>query len=115
AGGLAGVLPLGHGPVAPFGMGYWNVIARRLETRGLLRQAAGGWAIGYWRLSGRVSLRGSSRTGCSETASMQPISAPAREIFGTTPDVESVMRRLEMAIPSPSAAISSASRTASKL
>jgi len=46
---------------------------------------------------------------------MQPISAPARAISGTTPEVESVIRRLEMAIPSPSAAIKSASRTASKL
>jgi hypothetical protein len=46
---------------------------------------------------------------------MQPISAPARSIFGTTPEVESVMRRLEIAIPSPSATISSASRTASRL
>ena len=46
---------------------------------------------------------------------MQPISAPARAIIGTTPEVDSVMRRLEMAMPSPSATISSASRTASKL
>ena len=46
---------------------------------------------------------------------MQPISAPARAIFGTTPEVESVMRRLEMAMPSPSATSRSASRTASKL
>ena len=30
---------------------------------------------------------------------MQPISAPARAIFGTTPEVESVMRRLEMREP----------------
>jgi len=36
-------------------------------------------------------------------------------MFGTTPDVESVMRRLEMAIPSPSAPIRSASRTASEI
>ena len=33
---------------------------------------------------------------------MTPISAPARAIFGTTPEVDSVMRRLEMASPSPS-------------
>ncbi len=36
-------------------------------------------------------------------------------MLGTTPEVESVMRRLEMAMPSPSATTSSASRTASKL
>ena len=46
---------------------------------------------------------------------MVPISAPARAMFGTTPEVESVIRRLEMPIPSPSATISRASRTASKL
>jgi hypothetical protein len=46
---------------------------------------------------------------------MQPISAPARAIIGTTPDVESVMRRLEMESPSPSAMTPMASRTASKL
>ena len=46
---------------------------------------------------------------------MQPISAPARSMFGTTPEVDSVMRRLEMPRPSPSDTISSASRTASRL
>ena len=30
---------------------------------------------------------------------MEPISAPARAIFGTTPEVDSVMRRLEMLEP----------------
>ena len=52
---------------------------------------------------------------CSEIASDEPISFPARSITGTTPAVDSVMRRLEMAMPSPSAATRSASRTASKL
>ena len=46
---------------------------------------------------------------------MQPISAPARSIIGTTPEVDSVMRRLEMLRPSPSAMTWIASRTASKL
>ena len=36
-------------------------------------------------------------------------------MFGTTPEVDSVILRLEIEIPSPSATISSASRTASKL
>jgi hypothetical protein len=36
-------------------------------------------------------------------------------MFGTTPEVDSVMRRREMPMPSLSATISSASRTASKL
>ena len=48
-------------------------------------------------------------------ASMTPISSPARAIIGTTPEVESVMRRRESAMPSPSEAISSASLTLSKL
>ena len=46
---------------------------------------------------------------------MTPISAPARAMFGTTPEVDSVIRRFEMPMPSPSATTSSASRTASKL
>ncbi len=46
---------------------------------------------------------------------MTPISAPVRSIIGTTPEVESVMRRFDSAIPSPSEAISSASLTLSKL
>ena len=46
---------------------------------------------------------------------MEPISAPARAIIGTTPEVDSVMRRLERLSPSPSATTASASRTASKL
>ena len=46
---------------------------------------------------------------------MEPISAPARAIFGTTPEVDSVMRRLEMLKPSPSATTLRPSRTASKL
>jgi hypothetical protein len=68
------------------------------------------------RLSGTSSLRKSSRTACSETASMQPISAPARAMFGTTPEVESVMPALgDGDALRPSATIRSASRTASKL
>ena len=39
---------------------------------------------------------------------MQPISVPARAILGTTPDVDSVIRRLEMLRPSPSATTLSA-------
>ena len=46
---------------------------------------------------------------------MTPISAPARSIIGTTPEVDSVMRRREIASPSPSCTTASASRTASKL
>ena len=59
--------------------------------------------------------RKSSRAACSETASITPISAPHRGMFGTTPEVDNVIRRFEIAIPSPSATISKASRTASKL
>ncbi len=46
---------------------------------------------------------------------MVPASSPQRGISGTTPEVDSVMRRLEMDSPSPSAAIAMASRTWSKL
>jgi len=47
---------------------------------------------------------------------MTPISSPVRTMLGTTPDVDSVMRRREMPMPSLSATIvKSASRTASKL
>jgi hypothetical protein len=53
--------------------------------------------------------------GISDIASIEPISAPARAISGTTPEVDSVIRRLEMLNPSPSATTLSPSRTASKL
>jgi hypothetical protein len=66
-------------------------------------------------LSGTKQSRRSSVTACSETASIEPISAPARARFGTTPDVDSVIRRLEMLKPSPSAITLIPSRTASKL
>jgi hypothetical protein len=46
---------------------------------------------------------------------MTPISSPARAMFGTTPDVDNVIRRLEMLRPSPSAITLRPSRTASKL
>ena len=42
---------------------------------------------------------------------MVPASPPQRGISGTTPEVESVMRRLEIDSPSPSAVIAIASRT----
>ena len=70
---------------------------------------------GYLRFSGTSSLRSSSVTACSETASMTPISVPARAMLGTTPDVDNVIRRLEMLKPSPSATTPRPSRTASKL
>ena len=46
---------------------------------------------------------------------MTPISSPVRKISGTTPEVDSVMRRFDSDSPSPSDAISSAFLTASKL
>ena len=50
-------------------------------------------------MSGTNWSRNSSVTACSEIASIEPISAPARAISGTTPEVDSVMRRLEMLNP----------------
>ena len=46
---------------------------------------------------------------CSEIASIAPISLAGAVIFGTTPEVERVIRRREMPMPSPSAMIDSAS------
>ena len=57
----------------------------------------------------------SSVVPCSEIASMVPISSPARWISGTTPEVDSVMRRFDSEMPSPSETISIASFTLSKL
>ena len=44
---------------------------------------------------------------------MTPISRPVGSMYGTTPEVESVMRRLDSEMPSPSDAISSACLTLS--
>ena len=57
--------------------------------------------------------RNSSVTACSEIASMTPSSSPQRSIIGTTPAVDSVMRRREMAMPSWSITIFSALATLS--
>jgi hypothetical protein len=53
-------------------------------------------------LIGMMAVRTSSVTACSETARLTPSSSPQRAISGTTPEVERVIRRLEMAMPSPS-------------
>jgi hypothetical protein len=52
------------------------------------------------RLSGTNSSRSSSRTAWSEIASMVLASAPRRSICGTTPEVETVMRRRDRPRPS---------------
>ncbi len=65
----------------------------------------------YLRLIGTISSRTSLVTAWSETARLTPISAPARAIIGTTPEVERVMRRFDKASPSPSITSFSASRT----
>ena len=72
-------------------------------------------SIGYFRLSGTSLSRSALLVACSETASMVPHSAPSRAISGTTPEVETVMRRFDSERPSPSVRIAIASRTASKL
>ncbi len=54
----------------------------------------------YLRLIGTISSRTSLVTAWSETARLTPISAPARAIIGTTPDVDSVMRRRDRPMPS---------------
>jgi len=71
--------------------------------------------IGYFLFSGTSSLRRSSRTACSEIASIVPISSPSGPICGTTPEVETVMRRRPSDSPWSSEITSMASRTPSKL
>ena len=68
---------------------------------------------GHFLLMGTRTSRRSSRTACSEIASITPISRPVGSIWGTTPEVESVIRRLDRLSPSPSEAISSACLTLS--
>jgi hypothetical protein len=69
----------------------------------------------HFLLIGTSLSRTSSVVAWNETASMQPISSAVRAISGTTPEVDSVIRRRDSEIPSPSIAISIASRTFSKL
>ena len=69
----------------------------------------------YFLLSGTISSRISLVTAWSETARFTPISSPQRSIAGTTPLVESVMRRFDRARPSPSMTSLRAPLTLSKL
>ena len=88
---------------------------RALFAPGYSAQACSSSSIPYLRFSGTISSRISLVTAWRETARFTPISSPARAIIGTTPDVLSVIRRLDSASPSPSITIFSASRTLSKL
>ena len=65
-----------------------------------MRQASSSSAIGYFLLSGTSWSRNSSLTACSEIARLTPSSAPQRAIIGTTPAVDSVILRREIASPS---------------
>ena len=94
-------------------MTYSKVIRRALLTPGYSRQARISSAIGYFLLSGTSSSRRSSVTACRLTARLTPSSRPQRSIIGTTPDVDRVIRRLEMAMPSPSMITASALATLS--
>src|SRR4029079_10030252 len=99
----------------PLSITYSKVMRLALETPGELRHASRTSEIGYFRLRGTKHWHHSPRTAGSDPASMHPISAPVRWMLGTTPEVDNVMRRFEIPIPSPSATMSNASRTASKL
>lgn len=66
-------------------------------------------------LIGTSTSRTASVVAWKLTASRQPISVAVRAISGTTPLVDSVIRRRPRAMPSPSITISIASRTLSKL
>src|SRR3546814_7762718 len=94
---------------------YSKVMRRALLSPGYSAQARSSSAIGYLRFSGTIWSRMSSRTACRLIARLTPSSSPQRRIIGTTPAVDSVMRRFEIAMPSLSITIFSALATVSKL
>ena len=71
--------------------------------------------MSYFLFSGTSTSRRSSLVACSEIASIAWVRSPSAFSSGTTPEVETVIRRREMAMPSPSAMMSMASATLSRL
>ena len=68
-------------------------------------------AIGYFLFSGTSSSRRASLVACRLIASMAWVVLPSFSSIGTTPEVETVIRRREMPMPSLSLMISMASAT----
>jgi hypothetical protein len=101
--------------LTPFSITYSKVMRRAFDTPGYVRQACSRSLIGCLRLSGTSLSRRSSRTAWSEIASMVFASAPRRSICGTTPEVETVMRRRDSDRPSGSLITPTASTTLSRL
>ena len=99
--------------LTPFSMTYSKVMRRALSAPGYSRQACSRSLIGYFLLIGTRTSRSSSVAACKLTASLTPSSAPTRRIIGTTPEVDSVIRRREMAMPSWSMAMRRAAATLS--
>ena len=99
----------------PSSITYSKVIRSEFDSRGYSRSASSSVAMFHFLLIGTSTSRTSSVVAWNDTASMQPISSAVRAISGTTPLVDSVIRRRLRLIPSPSMAILIASRTASKL
>ena len=97
----------------PLSITYSKVMRRAFLAPGYSRQASISSAIGCFLLIGTSTSRSSSVTACSDTASLTPSSSPTRLIIGTMPAVDSVMRRLEMPMPSSSIMMRSALATLS--
>ncbi len=96
-------LRLGDGIVdRPSAITYSKVMRRAFDAPGYSRQALISASIGYLRLSGTSLSRRALLVACSETASIVPHSIPSRAISGTTPEVDTVMRRFDSDNPSPS-------------
>jgi hypothetical protein len=80
-----------------------------------VRQASSNSAIGYFLFSGTNSSRSASLVACSEIASAGDSASPSGAIIGTTPEVETVMRRRDRHRPSCSVMTPSAAIRLSKL
>ena len=91
----------------------WGGLSYRFGRKPILLFTLTGTAMGYFLLIGTISLRRSSFTAWSEIASCTPRSAPTCGIIGTTPAVDSVIRRRDTLMPSSSMMMPSACTTLS--
>ena len=96
-------------------MTYSKVIRSLLDKRGYSRSASRSAARFHFLLIGTSLSRTSSVVAWKLIASWQPISSAVRAISGTTPLVDSVIRRRDRVSPSWSITTFIASRTLSKL
>ena len=98
-----------------FSITYSKVMRSEFDRRGYSRSVSSRVSMFQRLLIGTSLSRTSSVVAWKDTARRQPISSAHLAISGTTPEVDSVMRRRDREIPSPSMAIFIASRTLSKL